>query len=336
MSDVVIQRVVGEDGDFATHLTTLGFRRIVLEMPSARFMSKIALIWQTMRAPIRLLSRLRTVGKLETVVVLGPFAFLVKALARLHIIHYERLMCSGFFVRSPAWFPVFRLLCRMDTANDHYLIFSHSEIDLYADRLAIDGSRMHYLPPGDWRSTEEVVAVEPANYYFAGGYSNRDYVPVINAFRRIPAELMIVCSALNTELDGLSLPQNITVLRDVSSECFDDYLRLAKAGIVPLKHDTGASGQSVLLRLMRNAKIPIASDIGVVREFIEHGVSGYLVQDMERELPALIAAIESAPAAAARMGQAARSTYMRQYSKSSLAEALGTILLQTSARSGAQ
>jgi hypothetical protein len=174
MPDVVIQRVPAEDADFVAHLTTLGFRQIVLDLPSARFMSKFALILQTIRAPIRLFFRLRTVGKLETVVVLGHFAFLVKALARLRILRYERLLCSDFFVRSPTWFPVFRWLCRIDTANDHYLIFSRSEIDLYADRLAIDRSRMHYLPPGDWREPEEPAAVAAGDYYFAGGYSNRD------------------------------------------------------------------------------------------------------------------------------------------------------------------
>ena len=330
MPDVVIQRVPAEDADFVAHLTTLGFRQIVLDLPSARFMSKFALILQTIRAPIRLFFRLRTVGKLETVVVLGHFAFLVKALARLRILRYERLLCSDFFVRSPTWFPVFRWLCRIDTANDHYLIFSRSEIDLYADRLAIDRSRMHYLPAGDWREPEEPAAVAAGDYYFAGGYSNRDYMPVINAFRKIPAPLLIVCSTLNKELDGVSLPPNVTVLRDLSSESFEDYLRRAKAGIVPLKHDTGASGQTVLLRLMRNARMAIASDVGAVRDYIEHNVSGYLVQDMEGQLPGLIVSIESAPAAAASMGQAARSRYMRHFSKSSLAEAFGSILLQTS------
>lgn len=118
---------------------------------------------------------------------------------------------------------------------------------------------MHYLPYGDWSSEWEPVslseqAVErpaPENYYFSGGYSNRDYLSLIEAFRGIPTRLIIVCSSLNTELDGCPLPANIQVLRDIPAHVFEAYIRHAKAGIVPLKHDTGASGQSVILSSCR-------------------------------------------------------------------------------------
>jgi glycosyltransferase involved in cell wall biosynthesis len=326
MPDIVIQRSAAEDDDFVAHLVTRGFRRVVLDLPTTRFMSKGALAIQAIRATIRLILRLRKAGELGTVVALGHFAFMVKLLRKLHIVQYRRSICSGFFVRSPSWFPVFRRLCSIDTEIDHYLIFSLSEIDLYASRLGIDRARMHYLPPGDWRDPAEPIAVPSDSYYFAGGFSNRDYLPVIRAFRKIPARLLIICSALNKELADLELPENVIVMRDVSSDSFEQYLRCARAGIVPLKHDMGASGQTVLLRLMRNAKLAIVSNVGAVRDFVEHNICGYLVDDMESELPGLIALIESAPAASAKMGQAARERYLAHFSKFHLVLALDKIL----------
>ena len=75
----------------------------------------------------------------------------------------------------------------------------------------------------------------------------------MEAFRSISANLVIVCSDSNwEELKELSLPENVRVLCDVPVAAFDDDVRGAKAGMIPLKRDVGSSGQSVALAL--NAK----------------------------------------------------------------------------------
>ena len=164
------------------------------------------------------------------------------------------------------------------------------------------------------------------DYYFAGGYSNRDYPALIAAFRSIPARLVIVCSALNKEIDAIDLPANVTVLRDLPSEAFEAHVRNAKACIIPLKHDTGASGQSVMLRLMRNRKAIIATDFGSVRGYVVDGESGLLVRDIERDLPAIVAGIERDPTAAKALGAAAYRRYGEFFSLAAGGEALGRIL----------
>ena len=101
------------------------------------------------------------------------------------------LFCFGFFVHDPKWFPLFRWLVRLDRANDHYIIFSESEAELYQAELGIAARRMHFVPLGDWRQMRSPVQFQPASegdYYFAGGRSNRDYRPVIEAFRSLPVE----------------------------------------------------------------------------------------------------------------------------------------------------
>ena len=137
---------------------------------------------------------------------------------------------------------------------------------------------------------------------------------------------MIVCSALNKELDSLAIPPNVTILRDLPGDQFDAYLHDAKACIIPLKHDTGASGQSVMLRLMRNRKAIVATDFGSVRGYVVDGESGLLVKDLERDLPAVIDDIEHDPQSAAAMGAAAYERYCRYFSLAAGGEALGRIL----------
>jgi glycosyltransferase involved in cell wall biosynthesis len=243
-------------------------------------------------------------------------------------VRYETSFCLGWHVRSPRWFPVFRALSRLDGDGDHYIVFSEFEIGLYEANLGIARERMHFLPYGDWsaENCDTAPAVPEGDYYFAGGYSNRDYPALIAAFRDIPARLVIVCSALNKEIVDSELPANITVLRDLPSAAFDAHLRNAKACIIPLKHDTGASGQSVMLRLMRNRKTIISTDFGSVRGYVVDGESGILVRDMASDLPAAIARIEQDPKAAAAMGAAAYQRYCEHFSFAAGGRALGRIL----------
>ena len=335
--NVVVQQSWSEYPDFVDCLTELGFSRVVLGTQSALFKGKFTLTRQAIRASMQLWRHRQTLRDTGILVVFGHFTWVIKLLARLRLIRYRELFCFAFFVHAPVWFPVFRWLSRLDTARDHYLIFSRSELDLYAHRLGIDTSRMHYLPYGDWSmvpATDEPAAggiesPELVDYYFSGGYSNRDYLSLIDAFRDIAAPLVIVCSSLNKELDNVSLPPNVKVLRDVPSPTFEQYVRGAKAGIICLKLDTGASGQSVVLRLMRNAKVVIASDVGAMREYIEPGVSGYLMGDLTADLREFIAKIEGDPDAAVSAGQRAREKYLKCFSRSASAAAFKNILLRS-------
>lgn len=336
MKNVVFQQAPQEDADFVSHLQELGFERVVLGRRSQRFGGKFALLLQVLGSTMRLVRSGRSLGRMGTVVALGHFAFAVKLLARLKLIRYQRLFCSNFFVRSPRWFPIFRMLARLDTPKDHYLIYSKSESALYSEQLGIDPKRLHFIPCGDWRpagwSDADIGGTMPAfpdGYYFSGGFSNRDYAGLIEVFRRVEAPLLIVCSKLNTEIDEASLPANIRVQRDVPSAAFDDYIQHSKCGIVPLKYDTGSSGQTVVLRMMRYAKPVVVSDVGAVQDYVEPGVSCYMVRDLAHELPQILTAIESDPQAAARAGEAGLAFYQRSFSRGALAERFQKILRET-------
>ncbi|HTQ32806.1 MAG TPA: hypothetical protein VMI30_01445 [Stellaceae bacterium] len=308
---------------------TFGFEVVELsDYEIHRALSKWAHLRGLIRQSFDLIRSLGRLRRCRVVIAIGPISYLVKLVRRLGLVRYETSFCLGWHVRSPRWFPLFRALSRLDGAGDHYIVFSEFEIGLYETKLGIPRERMHFLPYGDWSpGHREAAPLEtPTDYYFAGGYSNRDYPALIAAFRNIPARLVIVCSALNTEVVDSELPANITVLRDLPGDQFDAYVRDAKACIIPLKHDSGASGQSVMLRLMCNRKAIIATDFGSVRGYIVDGRSGRLVRDMARDLPAIVAEIECDPERAAALGDAAHERYCRHFSFAAGGEALGRII----------
>src|SRR5579864_1046405 len=191
------------------------------------------------RQSLQLLAELPRLRNADCVITVGPVTHghLLRLLKRLRIVRYRRSIALGFYVHSERFFPLLRLLARLDGPDDRYILFSHWETELYRTRLGIPAERMLFLPYGAWGAVPAgTEAAPPAGvpgegYYFAGGYSNRDYLPLIEAFSTIGRPLVIICSAINAELDGLDLPPNVTVLRDVSSECFDAYVRHCKACI---------------------------------------------------------------------------------------------------------
>jgi glycosyltransferase involved in cell wall biosynthesis len=331
MRNVVVQLHRGEYNSFADYLFELGFEPLVLDVTGSRFMSRPRLFWQYSRGVIRLLLRSRQLRNAGTVITFGHFAYPVRLLARLRLVRYERMFCFAFFIHGTRWFRVFRWLARLDRANDFYVIFSRSEVDLYARQLGIDRERLCFVPLGDWgaRKWQKEPATRPVrgDYYFAGGWSNRDYAALVKAFHSIPARLLIICSPANArQLHQHRLPPNVDVRSDVPPEVFEACVRGAKAGIIPLKLDTGASGQSVALALMRNAKCVIASDVGALREYVEPGVTGFLVGNMARELPGIIARLEADPHWAAEIGIRARERYDRDFSLNATSEAFRKLL----------
>jgi glycosyltransferase involved in cell wall biosynthesis len=340
MTDFVIQLHAGEYHDFARYLTTMQFQRIDLNAPALRFKTARQLLLVYFCGAYQLLQHLRSFESARTVVVFSHFAFVVKLLARLRLLRYGRLVCFGFFLHDPHWLPICRWLVRLDRTDDHYVVFSEFERDLYASQLGVPLERMHFVPLGDWgqirQPAPESADAQRGDYYFAGGRSNREYLPLVEAFRSISAQLIIVCSGSNwEELKGISLPENVSVLSDVPVDTFDEYVRGAKAGIIPLKRDMGSSGQSVALALMRNARCVIATNAGGLHSYIEHGVSGFLMSNLAEELPALIHSLELEPDRAAEMGRAARERYEQSFSLAVAAEAfeqvLGSIHLESAA-----
>ena len=236
----------------------------------------------------------RQIRDAREIIAIGPMAVNIAFLLKLGLLpSCQRMYWFGLFVHNPKWLRILRNPFRaLDSVRIHYVVFSEFEKTLYAKWLSLSQKRMCYVPYGDLSEQTEsqetavdaVKELKEGDFFFSGGYSNRDYISLIETFRGLPYKLIIVCSKLNTEIDELVVPPNIKIIRDVPSEVFDTYVRGSRACIIPIAHDTGAAGQSCLLRYMKNRKIIIATDTGIVREYITNGVSGILVGDNHRAM----------------------------------------------------
>jgi glycosyltransferase involved in cell wall biosynthesis len=331
MRDFVIQLCPEEYHDFVRYLRAIDFQPIVLRTAARQFHTMRQILWQYGWGCLQLLVHLRELRAARTLVVFSHFALLVKLAARFGVIKYERLFCFGFFLHNPRWFRIFRRLVQVDRTNDHYIVFSEPEMELYRRELGIDRERLHFVPLGDWRQTRWLSSrtheASPGDYYFAGGRSNREYRALVGAFRSLTPKLVIVCSKENLEdLKETSLPANITVECDVPVTVFDRYVREAKAGIVALRYDTGSAGQSVALALMRDGKCILATPAAGLQEYIEDGVSGYWIDDVARDLPGCIRRLEAQPGLAEAMGRAARERYEQRFSLSIASAAFENVL----------
>jgi glycosyltransferase involved in cell wall biosynthesis len=243
---------------------------------------------------------LRRIRQAREIIAIGPLACDIALLLKLGLLpSCRRVYWFGLFIHSPRWLrilrPAFRIL---DSKRIQYALFSNFEKTLYAESLLLSKDRMFYVPYANvGEKTPASTEINPAQDsgegwdFFSGGGSNRDYLSLIETFKTLPYKLIIVCSALNTEVDESVVPPNIKVLRDVPSGLFDAYVRAAKACIIPIAHDTGAAGQSCLLRYMENRKIIIATDTGIIREYITDGVSGILVRDNREAMARAVRAV---------------------------------------------
>lgn len=281
-----------------------------------------------------LVMRLRVIKRYDYILALWHSAPAFMLLKRLGLIDYDRLLWFGFLVHSPFWSRLYRWIVKLDPVTTRFVVFTEQEIDLYAKRLGIQREKLLFIPHGDWPQPIDIPdAFTPdpdldleTPFYFAGGFTNRDYKPVIEAFRRLKKRLIIVCSTNNTDVVDDELPPNITVYRDITFPEFELLLRASKAVIIPLKHDEGAAGHSVLVRSMRNAKIIVANDYRIIEDYVEKGVDGVLIDDMNQGLETTIKEIEADPGRFKPIQEAARRRFHNNYSQEAMEKLMSDLI----------
>lgn len=265
---------------------------------------------------------LRQLGRLRRaeVLVSAPksVTVLVKLAAALGLVKARRHLCWAYFAHSLRMLRIYGWVARLDRARDRYLVYSQAEVEAYSRAMGVPRERFLVLPYSDWdRSDQRGLALEPGDksrrYFFSGGYSNRDYPALIELFRRLPHErLVIVCSAINRELDGIALPANVEVLRDVPSWQFNRLITEATAAIVPIRDNVGGAGgagQSVLVSCFKLGTPILITASDVTREYIDHGITGWLLESLDELVP-IIDALDPASAEYRRMTLAARRRYV--------------------------
>ncbi|MGI9449483.1 MAG: hypothetical protein ACR2QH_02345 [Geminicoccaceae bacterium] len=296
--------------------------------------TKFFFIKQALLDLVFLIRRLKVIKRYRYILALWHAAPAFMLLKRLGLIDYDKLLWFGFSVHTNFWSKIYKLISKLDTKTTWFVVFTEQEVDDYSRLLGIDREKLLFIPHGDWPQpidVPDVFSPDPdidlkTPFYFAGGFTNRDYAPVIETFRKLGERLIIVCSHTNVDVVDEELPPNITVYRNISFPEFELLLRACKAVIIPLMHDKGAAGHSVLVRSMRNAKIVIANDFRIVEDYLENGKDGVLINDMGPALERIVQEIENNPESFNHIRDAAFKRFQDSYSQEAMEQMMTDLI----------
>ena len=299
MKNVIIQSKKKDFGDISFFLKeNFGFLEIGEDRNMVGFLSKWRRILMIFSDAIFVIKKRAELSGSNLLFSSGFISFFIRLFIKFGLIQCNTFIWIGLLIHSERSFKIHKVLLKLTKIKDEkFTVSSKCEIDLYSKKLGIPKSCFIYIPLGDYieREFTQVETEVDGEYYFAGGYSNRNYAPLINVFRKLPQKLVIVGSHLNEELNLNDVPENIIIYQDIDKNLFEILVRNSKACILPLKKDTGASGQRVINSYLRNGKTVIAKDMCMTREYFSHSVNGFLYKHTEPELLSLINTIENNP-----------------------------------------
>ncbi len=167
-------------------------------------------------------------------------------------------------------------------------------------RAGIRPERIRFLP---YIVRPLPAAPRGGDYVYSAGYAHRDWPTVLAALEMAGLPAILATGAI----DASSCPPQVQVLPHLSPE---DGRRLAAdaAAVVAALEDTELpAGPLVLMDAMAMGQAVVATDVNGTRDYVEHGVTGFLVPPARPDaLAAALARLVEDRDEAQRLGAAAR------------------------------
>lgn len=113
-------------------------------------------------------------------------------------------------------------------------------------------------------------------YILTAGRSGRDYATLFKAIESLDIELHVVCDSADA-LAGLTIPLNVSVLRECYDGAYVNELRNSLFVVIPLGVNDISAGQMVLIQAMAFAKPTIITRTATVEEYVMNGKESLLV-----------------------------------------------------------
>ncbi len=293
----------------------LGFQDLVkIQKKNKRLVSKKLTVLECFCFIFFLLQNIQQIRDTKTIVSIGWSSLFLKLLVKLKIIRCQQFFWLGFFIHNYRFFSILKhVMAWTAIKEEYYIINSEADRSIYRQHLNIPNRKLILLPYGDFSSANienQEIEAQVGSYYFAGGFTNRDYASLIDAFRELDQKLVIVGSHLNKDLQ-VTLPPNVQVLRDIPKKQFNTLVKNAKACILPLKEETGASGQMVLLNYMKQGKAIIVPHMQITNEYLEEGTSALFYKNTKKDIPSIIRYLDQDKDKIVELGVAANAQYNR-------------------------
>lgn len=197
-------------------------------------------------------------------------------------------------------------------AADLITHLSRQEAETFVD-LGIPAERLfavtygvshRYYVPGDGERDIGILAV--------GQDHGRDYATLFEAVKGTPLRVDVVCQPEN--LDGLDVPDNVTVHAPVPHREYRELLRRAQIMAIPTRVLAYPTGSSVALEAASSGCCVVATETPAMSEYLIDDVSGLLVPVGDAGAwRQVLLALRDDPARVARLARAARESVVERF-----------------------
>jgi glycosyltransferase involved in cell wall biosynthesis len=208
-----------------------------------------------------------------------------------------------------------------------FIVHSSAETQYYSDWLQLPKNRFLFVPLQRGELPLEFAEEREEPFVLSIGSAKRDYATFFQAVGRLGYKTVVIASKWSVE--GLSIPDNVTVLNNLSHAECRRYVQRARLNIVPIDNNQTASGQVTVIEAMRYGRPVIATDCIGTEDYIKDGVDGLLVK--AKSVESLSGAIErlwNDEALRIQIGRSAQRTAEERFSDQAAAKSLRSILLE--------
>ncbi|MFH0908183.1 MAG: glycosyltransferase family 4 protein [bacterium] len=180
---------------------------------------------------------------------------------------------------------------------------STGEIDTVAARLDIPRDRLRFVPLNT--NIQDPRASETDDgFVLAAGRTLRDYQTLLRTAPHIDKPITIICGF--NDLEEADMPDNVTLLYEVSREFYLDQVRRCTLVALPLLNTERSTGQVVMLEAMALGKPVVTTRSPGTVDYIRDGENGCLVPVGDADaLAGTVNALLADPARARALADAA-------------------------------
>lgn len=218
------------------------------------------------------------------------------------------------------------------------VVFTPREVEQYQRLLSIAPEAICFIPHGwydamEWYDPTKVrksdALARAGKFVLASGRSYRDYHTLARAIDG--TEVNVKVSGRPFNLAGVKLPKNMETTGWLAEREFRHYLYDSSFYAVPLQPIAHAAGDSSVLQAMSFGKAIVATRAPSTETYIEHGVTGLLVEPSNVEgMREAILQLWRNPEQTTRMGQEARRQFELNHTIYKLAQRIYGVALEVS------
>lgn len=211
---------------------------------------------------------------------------------------------------------------------DYIHVPSYQYVDICCKALNADKSKFivtTFGTPDLYEQYSKVMSPCKKPYVLSVGRSNRDYAFLINAWKGIDCELVIICDTFNEKTDNL--PENIKIISDISGSKQYPYIANCEILILPIDDGTICSGDTVLLTAMSFKRPVVVTTPSTLAEmYIDNMADGICVEKDSIIFKRTITQLLNNSRQRIELGDNARTKYLNCFSRQSMGMKIGKMI----------